>query len=175
MAHRFSTSSSLFFFFSFFFLFFFYLDTHSTASSHLHISTTLICPPFLPEPNVGACAQEILSALWQLDGKKENLWPWKMKMMLPWELLILLSLKGCLAGEMPRQVPFHDTPDMHTPLTGRLSHASLGYGFYLKGHDHGLRRDHEFRSFCIWYLGKIHDQFVKNVQSMAKAVDLIWF
>ena len=71
-------------------------------------------------------------------------------MLLPWELLILLSLKGCRAGEMPRQVAFHDTPDMHTPLTGRLSHASLGYGFYLKGHDHGLRGDHEFSSFCVW-------------------------
>lgn len=133
MAHRFSTSSSLLYFF--FVLFCFCLDTYSTASSHLHISTVLICPPFLPEPNVGACAQEILSTLWQLNGKKETLWPWKMKMLLPWELLILLSLKGCLAGEMPRQVAFHDTPDMHKPLTGRLSHASLVYGFYLKGHD----------------------------------------
>lgn len=33
--------------------------------------------------------------LLQLNGK---LWPWKMKMLLPWELLILLSLKSCLAG-----------------------------------------------------------------------------
>lgn len=86
---------------------------------HLLISTVLICPPFLPEPNLGVFAQEIFSTLWQLDGKKENLWPWKMKM-LPWELLILLSLKGCLAGETPSQVAFHDTPDMHTSLTGRV-------------------------------------------------------
>lgn len=73
---------------------------------------------FLPEINKGTFSQEVFSAPCQLDGKRENLWPCKMKMLLPWELLILLSLKECLAGEMSRQVSFQDTPDIHTSVTG---------------------------------------------------------
>lgn len=81
---------------------------------HLLIFTAPVYPPSVPEPNGGAFAQEIFSALWQLDGKKENLWPWKMKMLLPWELLILLSLKECLAGEMSVEVASYNPPNMNT-------------------------------------------------------------
>lgn len=57
-------------------------------------------------PKQGAYAQKVSRTFSQLDGKTGNRWPWKMKMLLPWELLILLSLNGCLAGETPSWPPF---------------------------------------------------------------------
>lgn len=75
----------------------------------LLVSTVLIFPPFLffqSQTEECLSKKKNFSTFWQLDGKEENLWPWKMKMLLPWELLILLSLKECLAGETPSWSPF---------------------------------------------------------------------
>lgn len=56
------------------------------------------------EPKKRVSAQNIIhSGNW--IGRR-FFWPWKMKMLLPWELLILLSLKECLAGETPSWSPF---------------------------------------------------------------------
>lgn len=68
-------------------------------------------------------------------------------MLLPWELLILLSLKECLAGEMPSQVAFHDTPDMHTSFTGGVHLCLMRI---LVSFDHSIKRDHNLISFYIW-------------------------
>lgn len=78
-------------------------------------------------------------------------------MLLPWELLILLSLKECLAGETPSRAAFvRQTPDMH-PAPNRegspRSHAGLS----------PLKQSHRLGRPFVIQMGKIWEYFIQKM------------